>query len=151
MMVSVGLIMRRGWHPRFPLIGPTLVLRNLAVFHNMNLLVYFSLIDSDIRYYIVLWGSSSKYNLDRNFRITKLKHMYIRLIKKMIRIANFNRSFFFILEVISLLKIRLDSGSPTYNYLTRNLSINPSIHHSSKLFESKQRRTQTFFKITIWK
>lgn len=42
----------------------------------------------------------------------------------MIRIANFNRSFFFILEVISLLKIRLDSGSPKYIYLTRNLNIN---------------------------
>jgi hypothetical protein len=49
------------------------ILRNLASLNNIGLsrTVYFSLIESNIRYSIILWGLSSKKNLKKTFTLQK--------------------------------------------------------------------------------
>jgi len=122
------------------------VLRNIALLRNLHLskLVYFSLIESHIRYSVVLWGSSSKQNLERIFKIQK------RAIRSMLGLKptdSCTQHFqdlkiltvpsLYILEVISYVK-DFNLIPPHYhNHNTRNKNLNPSMQHRLKIYETK--------------
>lgn len=130
----------------FTLSSNTFLLRNFAAFNNMALskLIYFSLIESYIRYSIVLWGSSSKSNLKRIFTIqkrairymTKLKHMETHK-HKFLELQILTVPSLYMYEVILFVKEHNLIQSHQHSYSTRNREINPSLQHSSKIFETK--------------
>jgi hypothetical protein len=122
------------------------VLRNVASLNNIKLskMVYHSLFESYIRYSIVLWGNSSKQNLNKIFIIQKRAIRCMMGLKQtdscVLHFQNLE-----ILTVPSLFMYEtilyvIDNSlvtSHSHRYNTRNRSINPSTHHNLKLFEQK--------------
>jgi len=124
----------------------TFVLRNLATFNNIALckLVYFSLIESHLRYSIVLWGLSSKANLDRIFIIQKKA---IRIMsglrpgdsckEKFVELQILTVPSLYIFETVLYVVENNLIQAHQHSYSTRYHSLNPSIQHKLKLFETK--------------
>jgi hypothetical protein len=122
------------------------VLRNVARLENVTLskMVYHSMLESHIRYSIVLWGSSSKTNLNKIFCIQKRA---IRVILKLraddscvehfkeLDILTVPSLFFF--ETVSYVREQNLIAPHAHTYDTRNRNINPSVQHKLKLFEQK--------------
>lgn len=122
------------------------VLRNLAVFNNMSLckLVYFSLIESHLRYSIVLWGLSSKLNLNRIFVLQKKAIRCMSRLRprdscreKFIELEILTVPSLFMFEVIMYVKTNNLIQPHQHQYSTRNHRLNPSVQHTLKLFETK--------------
>lgn len=122
------------------------VLRNVSRLENVTLtkMVYHSIIESHIRYSIVLWGSSSKTNLNKIFCIQKRA---IRAILKLRADASCVEHFkeldiltvpsLFIFETVSYVREQNQIAPHAHAYETRNRNINPSVQHKLKLFEQK--------------
>jgi hypothetical protein len=122
------------------------VIRNLAVYNNLNLckLVYYSLLESYIRYSIVLWGLSSKLNLNRIFIIQKKAIRSICRLKpsescreKFRELQILTVPSLYIFETIMYVKENNLIQAHHHSHFTRNRNVNPSIQHNLKLFESK--------------
>lgn len=126
--------------------GNVFVLRNIATLNCLHLsrLVYFSLIESHLRYLIVLWGNSSKQNLMKIFVIQK------RAIRAMLKLRprdSCHQHFIdlsiltvpslFMFESICYVKEHNLIQPHNHDYNTRNRHLNPSIQHRLKLFEIK--------------
>jgi hypothetical protein len=122
------------------------VLRNLATFNNKFLcrLVYFSLIESFIRYSIVLWGLSSRANLMRIFVIKKKAIRIMSGLKprdsckdKFIEFQILTVPSLYIFETVCYVVDNNLIQAHQHSHFTRNRSVNPSVQHRLKLFESK--------------
>jgi len=122
------------------------VLRNISILNNIHLsrTVYFSLIESHIRYSIMFWGLSSKQNLDKIFLIQK------RSIRSILRLKPSDSCFdhfavlgimtvpsLYMYEVISYIVDHKFFPAHTHSYNTRNRQLNPSVQHRLKIFEQK--------------
>lgn len=121
-------------------------LKNISSLNNIALskLVYFGLIESLIRYSIVLWGSSSSSNLNRIFVLQKRA---VRCILKLRPtescLDHFKELGFltvpsiYMYEVITFVKEQHLVKAHQHIYNTRNKNFNPSISHNLKLYETK--------------
>lgn len=122
------------------------VLRNIASLNNLRLskIVYFSLIESHIRYSIVLWGLSSKKNLNKIFLIQK------RSIRSILRLKPSDSCFehflnlniltvpsLYMYETLSYIVDLKLFPAYTHHYNTRNRHLNPSVQHKLKVYEQK--------------
>ena len=122
------------------------VLKNISSLNNISLskLVYYGLIESLIRYSVILWGSSSKCNLNRIFVLQK------RAIRCILRLKPTDSCFdhfkelqiltvpsIYMFEVICYIKEHNPATAHQHSHNTRNRNINPSVTHNLKLFESK--------------
>jgi hypothetical protein len=122
------------------------VLRNLSVYGNLELckLVYFNLIESHLRYSIVLWGLSSKANLNRIFVLQKKAIRCICRLRprdtckdKFKELQILTVPSLFIFEVIMYVKLNNLIQPHNHRYNTRNYNINPSVQHNLKIFETQ--------------
>jgi len=122
------------------------VLKNISSLNNISLskLVYFSLIESLIRYSIVLWGHSSNNNLNRIFTLQK------RAIRTMLKLKPSHSCLdhfkklniltvpsIYMFETIVYVKELNFVKAHQHSYNTRNRNFNPSISHNLKLYEGK--------------
>lgn len=129
-------------HPRL-LTSNTSVLRNLAIFNNLasSKLAYFSLMESYIRYSIVLWDSFSKSYLGQMFRAQKRAIRSITNLEfhkeRITGLESWTVASIYIIEVVSFVKDINLSQVYQHTDLTKTRRINPSSQHCSKLFDSK--------------
>jgi hypothetical protein len=122
------------------------VVKNISSLNNLSVskLVYYGLIESLIRYSIILWGLSSKANLNRIFTLQK------RAIRCILRLKPTESCFphfknlgiltvpcIYMFEVISYVKDQKLVKAHQHTHNTRNRNFNPSQVHNLKLFECK--------------
>ncbi len=121
------------------------VLRGFTHLENLQLskVIYFSLIECHIRYSIILWGSSSKINLEKIFIYQKRA---IRSIARVPRLTPCREIFkklniltvpsIYIFESVYYAKSQNLINSHNHQHLTRNRHINSSVSHRLKLTET---------------
>lgn len=106
--------------------------------------MYFSLLESYIRYSIVLWGRSSKLNLNRVFVIQKRAIRYIcglrpidSCVEKFKELEILTVPSLYIFEVILYVKQQRLIQAHNNQHFTRNRNLNPSVQHNLTPFETK--------------
>jgi hypothetical protein len=140
------------WHPYIEKIcnkiaSGVFVLRQLARLNDKKLLftAYHGLILSHIRYAILVWGNSSKQNLDRVFKIQKKA---IRCIERVNRLDSCRPLFkrlglltvpsLYVYEVVLYVKTSgINQNFNVHGYNTRNQADYHMVTHNSRLFEQK--------------
>lgn len=121
------------------------VLRSFSHLGNEHLskVIYFSLIECHIRYSIILWGSSTKQNLNKIFILQKRAIRCMAKVPKLTSCINLFKKLgiltvpsLYIFEAVLFVKNQNLIRSHTHHYQTRNRTNNSAIFHRKKLSET---------------